>query len=181
MQPRRSLSSPAEDEPNYSPIHPEHRASSPTLHEFLESLHFDPVTSQPRAFPERPYEVLESLNLSSPKLPRFSPVPLESIPESVLDSFPALTPSNAGKPPRKVLRTLQMTVKFKAQAKALFPDSTRFKPLTSGRLFRAIAERKRGESKHAADERENARRLQRDEDFLQCEEDFADIMREMPE
>jgi hypothetical protein len=48
--------------------------------------------------------------------------------------------------------------------------------ITDGKLLRTIAARKR----EAAKERENARRLQREEDFLQCEEDFADIIRATP-
>jgi hypothetical protein len=52
--------------------------------------------------------------------------------------------------------------------------------ITDGKLLRTIAARKREEAKKAAEQRVNARRLQREEDFLQCEEDFGDIMRASP-
>jgi hypothetical protein len=53
---------------------------------------------------------------------------------------------------------------------------TPIEAITDGKLLRTIAARKR----EAAEERANARRLQREEDFLQCEEDFADIIRATP-
>lgn len=57
---------------------------------------------------------------------------------------------------------------------------TPIEAITDGKLLRTIAARKREEAKKAAEDRENARRLQREEDFLQCEEDFGDIIRATP-
>jgi hypothetical protein len=78
--------------------------------------------------------------------------------------------------PEEPQKDIKQSTPIKKSTATPIKQRTPIHAITDGKLLRTIAARKR----EAAEERENARRLQREEDFLQCEEDFADIIRATP-